>query len=139
MRYAKILLILLFPFLSMANEESTESKAYENKINYCRDLSFREIDKIDDPYFNSLDDRNKGLLIGVLYFKSMDNCYLYEEMQHFKAVIYSGDEERLKSLKIISKPLNLNDLDINEIKRLSELEMFSSPFDRWKLRDKLGL
>ena len=139
MRYAKILLILLLPFSSIASDESKESKDYEKKIDYCRELSFREINKIEDPYFNSLDDRHKGLLIGSLYFKAMDNCYLYEEMQYFRYVINSDDKEGMKILKIISSPLEIGTLDVKEIERLSKTDMFSTPFDHWKLIDKLGL
>lgn len=118
-------------------EVSHEFQAYENKLNYCNELKERKIETINDAYFNSLNDKQKNRVISILYFKATDKCVAYEEAAYFKYVIRTQEKEGLENLKLISfLPYQseetikiINSLDQNEIERLSNSEMFSTPFD----------
>ncbi|PQJ83464.1 hypothetical protein BTO22_18950 [Aliivibrio sifiae] len=67
----------------------------------------------------------------------MDKCVAYEEAAYFKFVIRTQDEEGLKTLKMIShesyeyedSKVIIKSLDKKEIERLSNTEMFSTPFN----------
>ncbi|WP_375321662.1 hypothetical protein [Aliivibrio logei] len=136
-RICAILLILTFKVNASSLEDSQQFKAYENKSSYCRQLSKREIKDVTDIYFNSLDDEQKRRVLGILYFKALDKCVAYEEAAYFKFVIRTQDEEGLKTLKMIShesyeyedSKVIIKSLDKKEIERLSNTEVFSTPFD----------
>ena len=132
---------------AISTQKSEEYQAYNNQMIYCRGLRDREINEVDDLYFNSLNDKQKRKVIGMLLFKASDRCYSYEEVRYFKYVIRTNNEDGMKLLKLASfipqqtEESNeiVDSLDKNEVERLSNTELFSTPFDMIELLNKLGL
>nr|VVV06037.1 hypothetical protein AW0309160_03521 [Aliivibrio wodanis] len=132
---------------AISTQNSSEYKAYDSKMSYCRGLRDREVNQVNDSYFNSLTDAQKSKVLGILLFKASDRCYAYEEAQYFKFVIRTNDADGMKILKLASfapqqteaSKAIIDSLDSKEVERLSNTEQFSTPFDIIHLLDKLGL
>ena len=148
--YAKIVITsLLFSFSAYAHDDFEDSKEYydyEIRFSYCYKLSYREIDNVTDNYFNTLNMTQKKVIIDILSETAMNKCVAYEEAQFLKYVIRTQDKEALQFSKMISHKSNdinddfskaLESLNEKEIIRLSNSDLFSTPFDRMSLLNNL--
>ncbi|MUK78957.1 hypothetical protein GNP84_18925 [Aliivibrio fischeri] len=130
-------------------QTSSEYKAYEIKIGTCLNATHREIDSVEDIYFNSLSDEQKLKVLSILSRMAMDKCYSYEQAKYYEYAIINNDEEAFEIIKRLAyKPVEtqenkalLDSIDMNEVRRLSDSNLFSTPFDALYIRDtmKIGL
>jgi outer membrane PBP1 activator LpoA protein len=128
-------------------QTNEEYKAYENKIGYCLDATHRKIESINDTYFNSLNDQQKLKLLSILSTIALDKCYSYEQARYYEYAIINNDKEAIKIIKnLVYTPIEtekskqiLESLDAKEIERLSNSEMFSTPFDAIYIRENLKI
>ncbi|PQJ84554.1 hypothetical protein BTO22_13635 [Aliivibrio sifiae] len=139
MRHVKIFFsLIVFSFAACAKDiGSDEYLAYNAKISLCLSSSEREVSSFKDDYYNSLSDIQRKALLLSLSSISMNKCYSYEENSYLKHLLLTDDNEGLNEFKRLNKPAYrteemikaYNSLDQNEIKRLSNTKMFSTPFD----------
>lgn len=131
----------------LERQTSSEYIAYETKIGACLDATHREIESVDDTYFNSLSDKQKLKVLSILSRMAMDKCYSYEQAKYYEYAIINNDKEAFEIIKSLAyKPIEtqeskalLDSIDMNEIKRLSDSNLFSTPFDALYIRDNLKI
>ncbi|HIF9196200.1 hypothetical protein [Photobacterium damselae] len=145
MKKLAALIGIFFPIIAISTPLKMAEKNYFQQIEYCKQQK-RSVGNISDSWFNAQDLAKKKAIIFKLYQHAYQLCYENEEREYaYQAVLLaaeSGDKSVLDSIIQLKTPYNKQDWsmltldDEKEIQRLSETELFKTPFDLFSVTIK---